>query len=499
MASSFGVEIAKIDLETITEFQKELHYATEMITRQTPQGPVTEPEEVTSNFLREPRKTTWYSRIPMKLSMTETDGVVTYIANNTFDRIEFVDMIAELPALRVAKEFKDQIRICWTHNILHNIVNEASMFRDETLITGLDANWLDQYSQRYIKPGFREIYNSGIGNIPFLEKWCDFLPAYTLTGPQPWPISEDISLSFPLFLLPPTSHLTFRYKPCLDIARLLRMQKLDKKSGSWKDIKCNLRYVEGAGIMKRLKNPILRAYYDYLSNEEREWWECGGRKHIFYLNHIVSTDAKNTSIYGKSAAVDLSCGPCKAIHWVAENQNYILYNNRSNYSTSDDVYAGWTPWECYDITYGGSQRVEKTGSEVSERLDSYHHGRIPPMDPGYGLYSFARDIMSLDADIGIALSKVNAQINIKLKNTDPFLRPVLESKLDDTDDEDEDDGGGDMEDTEIASETGSVSVPAVVERKADFLIRVRMLITRKIVFSYDQEKKCYDMKVVDAK
>jgi len=496
MSSAFGVEIAKIDLETITEFQKELHYSTKVEIKQGPDGPEEVPEDVMSNFYREHHKTTWYSRIPMKLTMTETEGIVTYVANNTLDRFEYADMIAEIPALRVAKEFKDTIRICWTHNLLHNIANEASMFRDETLITSFDSVWLDQYSQHYIKPGFREIYNAGIGNVPFLEKWSDFLPAYTLTGPQPWPISEDISLSFPLFLLPDTGHLSFRYKPCLEIAKLLRMQKFDKRTNTWKDIKCNLRYVEGAGTMKRLKNPILRAYYDYLSPEERAWWSCGGKDHVYYINHIVNSDDANTSTYGKSAKVDLSCGPCRALHWVAENQNYVTYNNRSNYTTSDDVYNGWAPWESFELTYGGSsQRVERTSSEVSERLDSYHHGRLPPVDPGYGHYSFARNAMSLDADIGIALYKTSAQLNVRLRNTDPFLRPVLESKIDDTDDED----FSDNDDLEISSETASVAGSALLERKANFLLRVRMLVTRKLVFTYDNEKKRYEMKVIDGK
>lgn len=490
MSNAFGIEIAKADLETLGEIQKEMHVASHA------------EEEITTIFLREPRKTTWYSRVPMKLSSSETNGVITYTANNTFDRIEYVDMICDTPALQVKKEFKGTIRICWTHNLLHNIANYASIYRDEILITSIDASWMDHYAQHYIKPGFRETYNIGIGNVPFLEEWNDFLPSYTLTGFQPWPISEDMSLSFPLFLLPNTSHLTFRYKPNLDISRLLRMQKFDPKTKSWKDIKCNFRYIEGAGTMKQIKMPELRGWYDYKSSDERDWWKCGDKKHVFYINHLVSADSQNPREYNELETIELSCaGPCKAIHWFAENQNYIAFNNRSNYSTNENVYKGWCPWESYNITYGNSSlRTETTSSEVCERLDSFHHGRLPPNEPGYGIYSFAKDPMNLDVDIGIVLSKVNAKLNVKLKNTDPFLRPLVDSKIDEADDNGDEDFEIEADNSDTVSEISTTMVNKnELEKKAKFLIRVRMMVTRKIVFTYDDNNKNYIMTIVDAK
>jgi hypothetical protein len=492
MSNAFGVEIAKVDLETLTDFQKELHITN---------NPT---EEIMTVFIKTQEKTTWHSRVPMKLSSNETNGVITYTANNTFDRIEYVDLICDIPALQVKKEFKDTIRICWTHNLLHNIVNTASLYKDEILITTIDTYWLDNYSQRYIKPGFREMYNVGIGNVTFLEEWSDYLPAYTLTGPQPWPIGEDMSLSFPLFLLPSTSHLTFRYRPNLDISRLLRMQKFDPKLNIWRDIKCNFRYIDGAGTMKQIKFPELRGYYDYKSNDERDWWKCGDKQHVFYINHIINADSKNAREYGELETVDLSCGGvCKAIHWVAENQYNMLYNNRSNYTSNENVYKGWCPWETYNITYGSSSmRTETTISEISERLDSFHHGRIPPNEAGYGFYSFSHDPMSINYEIGIVLSKVNAKLNVKLKNTDPFLRPLVDSKLDEVNDDLDDDFDLDPE-RGLGDDVSEISTHTItkteLEKRAKFILRVRLLVSRKVVFNYNIDTKSYDMVIVDAK
>lgn len=511
MSGAFGVDIAKADLETLTEFQRELHFAAgtvkkqRQVAKQTPQGSINvveeyeEPEEITSNFLREPRKTTWYSRIQMRLAMTETEDVVTYTANNTLHRLEHVDLIAELPALRVKKEFRETIRICWTHNLLHNIANQASMVKDEDLITSIDSKWMDEYAQHYLKPGTRETYNVGIGNVGFLEKWNEFLPGYLLTAPQPWPISEDMSLSFPLFLLPPTSHLIFRYRPCLEIDKLLRMQRFDKKTGTWRNIKCNLKYVDGVGTLKKLKVPTLRGHYNYMTPEEQGWWTCGDREHVFYINHVVSFNTQNAMEYHQNVPAELTAaGPCRAIHWVAENQNFTNYNNRSNYSTAENIYEGWSPWSTYQLIYGGSSpRTEITPSEVSERLDSLHYGRLPPNEPGYGWYCYAHDPMSIDTDIGVCLAKAKATLQIKLNNTDPFLRPVLEAKSDETDDEE---GFSEREYQEASSETASVTVaPTIVEKKPSFIIYVRMLVTRKLIFSYNGESKRFDLRIVDAK
>lgn len=495
MTSAPGVDVAKIDLETITEFQKELHWPQ-------PEPGTSEVDgeyvsDVTSNFILSFKKTSWHSRVFMELTPTSSEETITYTANNMFHRLEYVDLIQEIPALQVKKEFRDKIRIAWCHNLLHNIMGKASMFNREIYITDLTSHYMDHYAQHYLKPGIRELYNIGIGNVPFLEQWSDFLPGYTLTGLQPWPFSEDLSLSFPLFLLSPTQFLNFKYHPQLNINKLLRMQR--QVDGVWKDIKCNLRYLDGTGTTGTLRNPVLRGCYVYLTDDEIQAYICHNKKHVFYYNHVVPATGLNSVGYGVYSEITVRAGPCKALHWSAENLNQVAFNNHSNYTTSDNVYEGWAPWESYKLKYATSTRVESTSSAIAERLDPLHHSRTPPMEAGYGSYFFAHDPMSLAADIGIALHRTSGTLYVKLGNTDPHLRPVKGYSADNGDDDDfgMEEGNETGGYTDIASVT---SAPKATdrERKSDFVVRAHMIVTRKLIFTQTPQGH-YDLTIEDDK
>ena len=66
------IQATKLELESITDFQKNIHY------------PAYDNEPLTSKFHREYFKTTWYCSASMPLKSSEHHGEVIYTLNPTF-------------------------------------------------------------------------------------------------------------------------------------------------------------------------------------------------------------------------------------------------------------------------------------------------------------------------------------------------------------------------------------------------------------------------------
>src|SRR5438270_1548625 len=123
--------IAKLDLDTISQFQRELH----------DESPSGEGDGVTSNFLREFRKTTWYTHLPAKLKCNVDGNDLVYTANNTFHYLMYTYMRQFFPALRVKEKYRDRIQICWPHNAGTNGVDSAQLKFDDETPQSIDSVW----------------------------------------------------------------------------------------------------------------------------------------------------------------------------------------------------------------------------------------------------------------------------------------------------------------------------------------------------------------------
>lgn len=456
-----SASIAKLDLETITAFQREIH------------DPKDENEGITSNFFREFHKTTWYTHLPIKLKCSPNENELIYTANNTFDFLLYTYMRQNFPALRVKKELQGKCEICWPHNLGTNIVINAQFKYDDDTPQTIDSVWYDIYPQFYMKPGFRNHYNGCVGNIPALENWSTFLPEYTTNAPQPWYYCRDITLAVPLFYCT-LSTVTHHYKMRTKISELLRMRVRKNIDDDWTEIPCNLKYIDGAGATGTLKIPELWGRYAYLTDEEREFNRCQTER-VYYIEDIVAAESINQGNFGNNVPIELDCKtPCKAIFWVAESLKARKNRNYSNYTTNpDNLYEGWNPVQKVSLVYSGSPRLENMDSDHFDRMESYYHFPSPPEEPGYNAYSFAMDSRSLDADIGIVMDGLKTKLVVSLGNSNPYLKPVRE-----------------MEDKQTSIE--ELETPPVdLYGNTGFIVHVRMLVMKKLIFTFNEDKKQY--------
>lgn len=477
--------IAKIDYESLNLFQREMHT-------------VRPEEEIYSTFQHDYRRMTWYTKISEKLQAGGGEDELIFRANSTYHYLLDTTMHQVFPAIRVKEKFRGHIRICWPHNLGHYNFHTASLKFDNENPQNIDPVWLDQFSQWFGKPGFRDLYNQCVGNVPLLEEWSEFLPEYTTTVKHPWYYHKDSALGIPLFLCS-ASVISFTYKLRRKIIDLLRMQALrdvkDEKGNilrddkgkplqEWVPCKCEPNFLDGLGSSGLLPHPELWGSYAYIDPTEVDYWKCK-TEHTFYIEDVIMCNSLNTTTYGSGVSVDLDCKtPCKAIFWNAENIQASKFNNFANYTTdTGNVYMGWDPCEKVELKYGNVSRLPEMHHHHFDRMEAIHNFPSAPTDAGYHAFAFTSNIMSLDAEPGIVMTGMKAKFIVNINNTDPYLKPVRGVEKD-------------TSSRPVSLDELELDAPASTTRvntknTPQFTVHVRLLVTRKLTWTWKPDKKAY--------
>ena len=458
------LNVAKFELDTLTRsaFQQSLHL------------PADGDEEIDSRFSYQFKKTSWSSQMSEKLESNSNDGKIIYTANHKFDFLMNTCMVQQLPALRVLKEYRKNVQICWPHNVNHNIIIDGNLCFDDDTVQKVNSVWLDIYSQFYMKAGFRDHYNIMSGTVPFLEKWTEYLPSFPVICPQPWFYGRNTAVSIPLFLCS-KSRVTHNYSIRTKISDILRMRVFNPKTNKWAEIKYNFKYLEGVTEQELVKKPEMWGRYALISDSEREWRRT--LTHEIYSEDMIMASSENSNKFGSSVPVSIhSDMPLKAVHWVAENVDASKMNNRSNYTTNTkDYFKGWNPIKSPQLTYGGSVRIPKMSHYHFDSIEAWYNFPSPPSEHGYNAYSICYDVSSLHADVGVVLSGLSAKLTCTLGNTDPFLSKVIDRRRQDP--QGKEYGHEDLVPDEAIEEKSQDDI-----NSPNFKIHVLLLVTRKIVF-----------------
>ena len=478
--------IAKMDIDSITEFQREMH------------NPVPG-DALFSPFVRKFQKTTWRCNIQSKLHCSSNEKDFIYDLGSTYHYLRHTYMRSLWPALRVKEGFSDRIQICWPHNLGTSHIESASFVVNEDIINTFDNVWCDMYFQFFMKPNFRGSHNINVGNLEMLENWSSELPEYTTTVHQPFSFARDDSRAFPILLLNSQAKAYHRYTMKNKIQDILRMrvlrqiknEKQEVTGQVWQEIQCNLAYIEGAGSSGQLKTPEVWGEYIYFTPEEQEvvrtgcvetahhfvddkLKETGDFEYRFYMDDIVSSKATNAGKLGDVVSVDLDCEtPAKFIIWVAENLTAKRYRNTSNYTTNaDTLYKGWNPCTSISMYYGGQPRIQNMDIDHFDRMTPWYKTLSPADEPGYNIHCIADNAVSLDSDIGLAFHNLRAKLNVHLNDTNPSLKPVK------TEEKDKQPYIEELEDSKVRSSNTDA-----------YNVHVRMMVVKKLAFRWNAQKK----------
>lgn len=472
-----AILVAKEELLSINDFQKEIHY-----------NDADSDDGIEADHYRKFIKSTWYSSVLTKLECTQDGAETIYRLNNSFHFLKYTYLHFNVPAVKVKADFLGRIRICWCHNLGINISQQATFKEDDDTYQTFDKTWGDIYPQYYQEAGAgkRENFNVGVGNVDILEEWTEYLPAHPITIDQPWFYTMN---PFPIWPKMSATKAEHRYTFRRKVTDLLRMEAKTKekdKDGNaiWRPITKNLyKYIDIVGSAE-IPIPELWGRYSYVTDRELEWYitcdadkrdEDGSQSRIFYTRDIISCDIQNPVKYKSIADIDLaSQNPCLAFFWVAENCDATAIHNFSNYTTNtNDLYKGWDPVKWTTFKYGNTTYLDKMPSEHFNIAQSKHFPSLPS-ETGYHAYSYSNYSNNFNGEIGIVFDNLTKKASLKcqIDNGDLFLNKSGETNNINEDDEDDD------FEIESAKEiTKSVTNPAY--DSPEFILRVRLLIMRK--------------------
>lgn len=450
-----GKNVLKLDRDSITKFQKELY-----------NGDKNNPL-IGTRFSVDVEKRAQGNHIKVKLDQVPgSEGQIVYTASKKFDSLFKLQAYIPLAPIRVKEQFSKTVQICYPHNLGHNIFVSGECKIDDEHFEWMDSIWMDMRLQHFEKK--RKIYDRMIGNIECLEEWSTELPGIPLKVPQPYSFTRKTQVSLPL--LKGSQNVTFTYKIRTKLMDLIRMRVL-KKDGEYKEIKCNLKYLEYKS--ESLPVPEMWGRYSEMTDEERNWRKSVDdrtgepTKQIIYTEDIDITSSKNTKPIGTTDEIPLqSLSPAKHIFWVAA----LVDGNYSNYTTNrSNLYKGWNPCAKSGIKYGGSDRVPELGHEHFDLSECYDFDwGNTPREPGYNVFTYTFEPTSIQfADTAVILKECGASLIITLGDTNPFLNGDIEKEHTDE--------NGEVIPVEALEDNDTES-----SRKDKYIIHVRTLVSRKL-------------------
>jgi len=411
------MDIARIELQNRTNFVNELYYS----------DVNNKDDEITSNSYREFNKSTFYVPIDEKLEATHTDKTSSFKIKVSYDELLYLNCRLELPTLKVKEEYKDTVKIAWSHNLGHNIIRSARLILDGKEYQKFDKVDLDIFFQYEVANDKKQLYKERIGSIPMLEDWSNHLPRHRLNIPQPFYFCKDISQNIPLKVFN-VKEASFIYEFTLDISKLLRISIFSSKTSTWQELRNPTKtkieqLINGLNTGAILPYPELNARYIILTDEERNWRNSCLSKQVYYIDQMIDSSPANHIPIFQTTEAKLICNtPCRKIYWLAENISCKEYNIHSNYTTNaKDFCMGWNPCASATLKYGQITRFNFEQDFFTQQ-SSDKHSIGSPVETGYNMYSFSYDNNTFDADIGMTFNPPHntPTLTIQIADTDPY-------------------------------------------------------------------------------
>ena len=380
-----------IDLATFDEIEKYMYG-----------GP-----DATAYFVRETRKSTWFTQVPVVLS--RASGTPAFNQEWSVSISRAGDYLLQ-SWLRVttpqvscrANATGEDLRLRWCRNLMHNMVKECCITFNDLVAARFDNYHLDFWAAFTVPAGKRNGYNNMIGNFDDLTGPSAsgvVIPAFTLNLPLPFFYSRDSGVALPTAALPYNDmRINFSFRNYTD---LLLVDDLLTAAGSNPTSNATLTDVTTAPVLGTTQ---VWANYAIVSNDERKRMACAPRD---ILIEQVQTAPRQTFAPATNAnpSYDIRFSHAIKVLFFAV-RNLTTANEWSNYTAASPVpgatTVNFTPSGAVDpvvattLTYENTQRLATMGSDYYSLVNPYYHAPVIPLETGYHMYSYSLDFICLD-------------------------------------------------------------------------------------------------------
>ena len=427
--SSGNITSGFVDLATFDELEKYLYG-----------GP-----DATAYFVRETRKSTWFTQVPVVLSRaagnpafnTEWSVSISRAGDyllNTWLRVTLSPVTLNKDSTNVGTGIStgtganstNTYRLRWTRNLMHALVEECCLTFNDLVAARFDTYHLDFWSAFTVPASKHTGYQNMIGNIDELTNGvtCDLasksnsshnftIPSVTLNLPLPFFFTRDSGVALPTAALPYNDmRINFKFR---DYKQLLTLDKYEPTSyGSGgrdqaKD-KSTSSPVQDNDLVSTPTVSGCQVWGNYaiVSNDERKKMACAPRDIL--IEQVQTAPRQNFNPNNGSSTYDIRFSHAiKALFFAVRNSTWS--SDWSNYTTRTPDISGVDtgngfidtspigsvdPISSTSLIYENTNRLAQMGSDFFSLVQPWFHAPTIPSVTGYHMYSYSLDFFNLD-------------------------------------------------------------------------------------------------------
>ncbi len=396
--TSSNITSGFIDLATFDEAEKYLYG-----------GP-----DATAYFVRETRKSTWFTQVPVVLSrasgMAGFGNDWSVSISRAADYLLAAWLRVGIPSVTVAadNQFTTNGRIRWTRNLMHNLVKECTITFNDLVAARFDSYHLDFWAAFTTPAGKRNGYLNMIGDVSDLTDPNTTLPAATLNLPLPLFFTRDSGVALPTAALPYNEmRINFAFRDWNELL-ILDDGQTDAEinaAAAVPDSSVAPTLADIGGTAPVLNNPQVWANYAIVSNDERKRMGCAPRDIL--IEQVQTAPKQNFApASNPNPSYDIRFSHSIKVLFFAV-RNKTIANDWSNYTTATNIPVvnastatlvnnGSDPIVTTTLTYENTQRLASMGSDYFSLVNPWYHAPVIPLETGFHAYSYSLDFICLD-------------------------------------------------------------------------------------------------------
>jgi len=382
-----------IDLATFDEIEKYMYG-----------GP-----DATAYFVRETRKSTWFTQVPVVLSRAsgspQFNQEWSVSISRAGDYLLQSWLRLQVPVVTLASSVAVGTSIRWTRNFMHNIVRECAITFNDLVAARFDSYHLDFWAAFTVPASKQNGYLNMIGNLNELINPVNpggSLLGATLNLPLPFFYARDSGVALPTAALPYNEmRINFSFRDWSDL--------LIQSTGSGTST------INAAVPLGNLQSgtPTIGqcqvwSNYAIVSNDERKRMACAPRDIL--VEQVQTAPLQSfTPATNTQQTFDIRFSHAIKVLFFAVRNN-TCKSEWSNYTTvSPQVTSGvsgpivsYNPVGSSDpilqtsLIYENTNRLQQMGSDYFSLINPWYNAPTIPSATGYHAYSYSLDFLCLD-------------------------------------------------------------------------------------------------------
>jgi len=373
-----------IDLATFDELEKYLYG-----------GP-----DATAYFVRETRKSTWFTQVPVVLSRNAGTPAFGTEWSVSISRAGDYLLQSWLRLTTPSITFAGGAQGRWTRNFMHNIISDCCITFNDLVAAKFDNYQLDFWAAFTVPAGKQVGYNNMIGNVPSMTNVGPTIAPQTLNLPLPFFYGRDSGVALPTAALPYNEmRINFSFRNWNQLLMVVTPGAV----GEQRQVPTTADFV--GGTEPQLGPCQVWSNYAIVSNDERKRMACAPRDIL--IEQVQVAPRQNFGpVNNATPSFDIRFSHAiKVLFFAVRNTTFA--GEWSNYLTSSPVSAApgapiFTPTGTADpilqtsLIYENTNRLAQMGSDYFSLVNPYFHAPVIPTAGGYHMYSYSLDFINLD-------------------------------------------------------------------------------------------------------